>query len=181
MPLLTTHTGNMLPPHYYTQLCESAQREFGVQLPALPAMNDRLYFLLVETESERILASGYLKNITPVTWNTESFSFHNIGGVIANEKGKGYGKKVMAAIRDYLLSHDKIGLGFCFPENQGFYEKSGFKVDQASTKRIIYRDGDSCFTAEGQVIIYLDSCNRFMKKILADGSHEIYVPDATIW
>jgi len=65
----------------------------------------------------------------------ETFSFLNIGGIIANEKGKGYGKQIMRAIREYLISSDTIGLGFCFPHNQGFYEKCGLEVNTMSTKK----------------------------------------------
>ena len=47
--------GNELTDHHYTQLNESSQREFHLRLPAKPELSDRLYFLLVETETENIL------------------------------------------------------------------------------------------------------------------------------
>jgi GNAT superfamily N-acetyltransferase len=101
--------------------------------------------------------------------------------VIANEKGKGYGKKVMTAIREYLVACDQTGLGFCWPHNQGFYEKCGFTVETKSTHRFVYHNGEEEQTAEGQVIFYLDSSERFMEKILAEPCLEISVPDPGIW
>ena len=70
-----------------------------------------------------------------------SFLSSILGGIIANEKGKGYGKQVVVAIREYLIACDTTGLGFCFPKNQGFYEKCGLKVDTHSTQRFVYRNG----------------------------------------
>jgi len=107
--------GNELTDHQYRQLNESSLREFRLRLPAVPELGDRLYFFLAETAE--ILASAYLKPIYPVIFTHMTFSFLNIGGVIANEKGKGYGKQVMSAIREYLIAADKIGLGFCWPVN----------------------------------------------------------------
>jgi len=173
--------GNELPDQHYTQLNEASQREFQVRLPAKPELSDRRYFLLVETATGKILASGYLKPIHPVICNQETFSFLNIGGIIANDKGKGYGKQIMSAIREYLISHNTIGLGFCFPNNQGFYEKCGFTVETMSTQRFISRNGVERLTAEGQYILYQDSSDRFLEKVLAQGEHEVSVPDPTIW
>ena len=90
MHTLLTLMGNELTDHQYTQLNESSQREFRLRLPAKPGLSDRLYFLLQETETEKILASGYLKSVHAVISTHETFSFLNIGGIIANEKGKGY-------------------------------------------------------------------------------------------
>jgi len=174
--------GNELADHQHAQLNEASLREFNICLPATADLSDRLYFLLIEPETEIILASGYLKAIHPVLFNHETFSFLNIGGIIANEKGKGYGKLIMIAIKEYLTSSDKTGLGFCFPKNQGFYEKCGFQVDPNSTKRFIYLNGDERVTAdEGQYILYQDSSDPFMKKVLSNTDQEVYVPDPTIW
>jgi hypothetical protein len=120
MHAILTFMGNELTDHHYTQLNESSQREFHVRLPAKPELNDRLYFLLVVTETEKILASGHLKPIHPMIFNHETFSFLNIGGIIANEKGKGYGKQIMMAIREYLISCDKTGLDSVFRTIKGF-------------------------------------------------------------
>lgn len=181
MQTLLTFMGNELTDQYYSQLSEASQREFQVHLPAKSQMRDRLYFLLVETEAETILASGYLKPIHPVICNQETFSFLNIGGIIANEKGKGYGKQLMRAIRDYLIAHDTIGLGFCFPNNKGFYEKCGLTVEPMAAQRFIYQHGEERWTAEGQYLLYQDSSDHFLEKVLAQQEHEVIVPDPTIW
>lgn len=180
MPTLFTFQGSNLSDSHHAQLDAAEHREFGLGLPAKAELADRLYFLLVDGET--ILACGYLKPIHPVIFSEETFSFLNIGGVIANEKGKGYGKQVMLAMREYLLAHDQTGLGFCFPHNQGFYEKCGFTVEADATPRFIYHDANGQrFTAEGQYILYLESSDRFMGKVLADRQALVSVPDPSIW
>lgn len=181
MKTLLTFMGNELDDHSYAQLSEASVREFGVRLPAKPQMHDRLYFLLVETETEKLLASGFLRRIAPVICNLQTFSFLNIGGIIANEKGKGYGKQLVCAMRDHLIAQDTIGLGFCSPHNQGFYEKCGLMVETGATHRFIYRDGEERLTAEGQYLLYQDSSDRFLEQVLAQGEHEVWVPDPAIW
>lgn len=181
MKTLLTFTGNKLGNYFYSQLNEASQREFSLRLPARPQMHDRLYFLLVETEAEKLLASGYLKLIAPAICNQQTFSFLNIGGIIANEKGKGYGKQLVCAIVDHLIAHDSIGLGFCFPRNQGFYEKCGLTVEPRATHRFIYRNDQQRLTAEGQFLLYQDNSAHFLEKVLTQGEHEVWVPDPTIW
>lgn len=181
MHTLLTVIGSELTDHYYAQLNEASQREFRLRLPSKPELSTRRYFLLVEVETEKLLASGYLRPVYPVICNHEIFSFLNIGDVIAEEKGKGYGKQVVRAIREHLIAHDAIGLGFCAPNNQGFYEKCGLIVETTSTHRFIFRDEEKRYTAEGQFILYQDSSDRFMEHVLAQREHEVYVPDPTIW
>ncbi len=173
--------GHTLSPALYTQLNEASLREFGVRLPEISTMDDRLYFILLEPGKQHILASGYLKPIYPVIFDQKTYSFLNIGGVIANEKGKGYGKRVMQAIRAHLLEGDRTGLGFCWPYNQGFYEKCGFAVEIKSTHRFVYHAGAEIMTAGGQYILYLDSSDRLMEKVLANPGLEVSVPDPGIW
>src|SRR5579859_446743 len=176
MNTLLTFVGNELDDQRYTQLNEASQREFRLRLPAKPEMHDRLYFLLVETETEteKLLASGYLKPIAPVICNQETFSFLNIGGIVANEKGKGYGKRLVSAIRDHLIAHDTIGLGFCVPHNQGFYEKCGLTVETKSTHRFIYRKGSERLIAEGQFLLYQDRSDHFLEHVLAQREYEVW-------
>jgi hypothetical protein len=181
MKKLLTCRGSELDDYFYDQLHEASQREFGLRLPARPQIHDRLYFLLVETEMEKLLASGFLKPIVPVICGQETFSFLNIGGIIANEKGKGYGKQLVTAIVDHLIAHDTIGLGFCFPHNQGFYEKCGLTVETRSTHRFIYRKGAERLTAEGQFLLYRDRSDHFLEWVLTQGEQEVWVPDPTIW
>lgn len=181
MHTLLTRMGNELTDHDYAQLNEASQREFRLRLPAKPELSNRQYFLLIEEETEKLLASGYLKPVSPVICNQKTFSFLAIGDIIAEEKGKGYGKQVVGAISEHLIALDAIGLGFCSPNNTGFYEKCGLSVETQSTHRFVYRDGEKRLTAEGQFILYQDSSDHVLEHVLAEREHEVFVPDPTIW
>lgn len=164
----------------FKQINEASLKEFQTPLAPKDKLTNRVFFLLLDRN--RILAVGQLLPIKPVFFNNETFSLLGIGGVIANEKGKGYGKQIINTIRDYLSSHDKTGLGFCMPKNQGFYEKSGIKVDTASTQRFVYRNGTEKITdKEGHYIIYHDSSDQFMKKVLANPNKEVSIPTPPSW
>lgn len=65
-----------------------------------------LFFLLKDDEN-LVLSQGGLMEIDGIIFNNESFSIFGIGGIIANEKGKGYGRQCMIAMRDYITKHKK--------------------------------------------------------------------------
>lgn len=182
MQTLTTTPGNNLTDAHYAQLTEASRREFGMGLPPKAELGERLFFLNLDTETGIVLSSGYLKRIYPVCFGEETVSFVNIGNVIASEKGKGYGKQLMAAMSAYLREHDLTGLGFCMPYNEGFYEKCGYAIERHATPRFIYLKGDQRITEPmGQYILYLESSERLVERILARPDLEIFVPEDTIW
>lgn len=145
-------------------------------------IKDSLYFLLKDKKGN-LLATGQVIFIEPVIFDQERFSICGIGGIIANIKRQGYGRIIMNAIKQYLLDKHKIGVGFCGKHNKIFYEKSGFGVDCSSIGRLVYYDksgkrvtekGDDC-------VIYLDSSDRFMKKVLAKKDLEVLLPRRPNW
>jgi hypothetical protein len=69
-------------------------------------------FVLVKDSNGSILSQGQLLTINNVEFNNEIFSVIGIGGIIANEKRQGYGRKLMEAVKDYLYDL-RI---FCHPE-----------------------------------------------------------------
>jgi GNAT superfamily N-acetyltransferase len=173
--------GDQLTEAVYARLNEASLHEFSVPLPPRPQLADRRYFLLMEAEQQRILASGFLRPVYPVIYRQTTFSFLNIGGVIANEKGQGFGRQLMSALREYLTATSQTGLGFCWPKNQGFYEKCGFTVETHATQRFVALLNGQRSTAEGQYILYLDGKDGMLRTILADPQEIVYVPDASIW
>lgn len=172
--------GSNLSGDQLKQINTAFLREFKHALPSIEKLIGRVFFLL--QARDKILAMGQLLPIEPVVFNNETFSLLGIGGIIANEKGKGFGKQIITAIRDYLKLHDKTGLGFCEPKNQGFYEKSGLSVNSTSIKQFIYRRGGKDITDQaGHYIIYQNSSDHFMKKVLLNTDKEILIPTPPTW
>lgn len=155
-------------------------REFKVSFKIDDQTRDRLFFLL--KHNDVILAMGALWEVKPVIFNGEKFSFFGVLNVVANIKGKGYGKQVVTEMREYIISHNFTGFGFCMPKNTAFYEKCGFTIDTVSTQRFVYTKGTERITnRDGQYIFYQDSSDHFMEKVLASPDKEVSIPTQNLW
>lgn len=162
------------------QIKESLFTEFKVNLPNDQKLSKTLFFLL--KEESKILSIGGLLKTEPVFYNDKKFTAYGIVNVISNVKGKGYGKKVVTKMREYLISNNLTGIGFCHPKNQGFYKKCGFIFTTNSTQRFVYLKGTERITnQDGQIIFYEDSSDNFMKKVLLDPEKEVLIPSADLW
>ena len=164
----------------FNQINRASLREFQTALPSREILTGRLFFLLLL--GKEVLAIGQLLPIEPVHYNHASFSILGIGGIIAKEKGRGYGKQIMIAIRNYLIAKDKTGVGFCMPRNREFYEKCGLDVDTASVQRFVYRKGNNEITdQEGQFIFYHDASDHFMSKVISSSDKKVILPTPPTW
>lgn len=162
------------------QVDEVRRREFGAQPLKGKDFGDNLFFFLVE--KGRLLVVGGLISIEPVHFAGESFSLLGIGGVAANEKGRGYGGQVVREIKRYLERVGKTGVGFCKVDNRGFYEKCGFSIDEASLRRFVYLTGNERITnTTDDLLIYVDGKDNFMKKVLTDLEGDVILPRPPDW
>lgn len=172
--------GSELVENELTQIGDMLLREFKVSLPPENQLVDRVFFLL--KENELILAMGALFKVFPVRFNNKEFTLYAFANVVANEKGMGYGKRVVVAMKEYLESHMLTGIGFCMPKNRGFYQKCGFAIDTSSTHRFIYMNGEMKITnSDGQFIFYLDSLDGFMKEVLSHPQLDVLLPCDDLW
>lgn len=162
------------------QIKEALLREFKVPFNINDESKDTLFFLL--KQKDVTLAMGGLQEVKPVICNDESFVFYGVIHVVATIKGKGYGKRVVSAMKQYLVSHDLTGLGFCMPKNLGFYEKCGFISATTSSQWFVYKKGTERITnQDGQYIFYYDSSDHFMKKVLSNPNKDVFIPTAGLW
>lgn len=180
MNKLLVKNGAELNQDEIDQIDKAKTREFK----ALPLQKKDLstgtFFLLVD--GKRMLATGQVILVEPVNFNGGSFSILGVGGILANERGKGCGKQIMTAIRDYLITKDKTGVGFCALRNKGFYEKCGFIVDTTFIKRFVFQKGDEKVTNSGDdCVLYLDASDHFIEKVLSRPNEEVVLPRAPDW
>lgn len=125
---------------------------------------------------------GALWVVSPVVFNTKSFTLYGVLNVISNIKGKGYGKQVMMAMRAYLAKHNYVGLGFCMVKNKGFYEKCGYAINTTATKRFVYTKGTEKITnQDGQIIFYQDTTDKIMQTVFNNPQQEVSIPTAELW
>lgn len=180
MNKLLIKLGTKLSQDEIDQINEAKTREFKVSPRRQETLSMATFFLLVD--SERILAMGKLVPIKPVSFSGKNFSILGIGGILANEKGKGYGRQIMTAIKNYLTANNKTGVGFCSLHNKGFFEKCGFNVDMTSIKRFIFwSNKKKVINSGGGCVLYLDAFDRFMQKVLSHPNEEIILPRPPDW
>jgi hypothetical protein len=115
-----------------------------------------------------------------VIFDNEIFDIYGICGIIANEKGKGYGRELMAIIKQYLIDNIKSGVGFTGVP--GFYEKCGYKSDKDSLKRFVcVADGKEIANTSDEYIVYFNSADRFMEKVLTNPEEKVFLPRTPDW
>lgn len=118
--------GSELTENEISQIKEAILREFNVPFNISDQAEDRFFFLLKNEDT--IIAMGALWEVKPVVFNEEAFAIYGVLNVVANTKGKGFGKEVVTAMKDYLIKNNLTGIGFCMPKNAGFYKKCGFMI-----------------------------------------------------
>lgn len=177
---LLIKSGKEIKDNEFKQIKEAYFREFKEELVEKKKIANHTFFLLIK--KERILAFGGLIPVELVKFNKETFNILGVGGVISNQKGKGYGKKIVVAIKKYLLLKGKTGVGFCGLHNTGFYKKCGFKIDKGSIKRFVhYKDNKKALNASDDCVLYLDGSDNFMKKVLSNPGENIFLPRPPDW
>jgi len=180
MNKLLIKIGTKLSRHEIKEINQAKAREFKVPPLQQKDLKDSLFFLLLG--DKKILAVGELISVRPINFNGETFFILGIGGVLANEKRKGYGRQIMTAIKDYLITKNKTGVGFCRLQNKGFYEKCGFNVDETSIKRFIFQQESQKITNSGDhCVLYLDVSDHFMQKVLSCHDKEVILPRPPDW
>ncbi len=178
-PNLYVVAGAELSRSEIDQMMASLKREFGLT-PTLESLYEKIFFLL--KDGEEILAMAGIWSVPPFVFEGKTFPVHALVEVIANIKGEGYGKRVVCAIHDYLQAKNLTGFGFCAPKTSEFYKKCGFAVVEGVTDRFIYREkGKDITNQDGQIIFYLDNSDEFIKRVLADPSHDIFISTPELW
>lgn len=177
---LVIKKGEELTPEEFDQLNTASIREFNSDLHSITNLSERTVFLL--SENGRLFAQGQIIPIEPVKCGNKTFSLSGIGGIISHEKGKGFGKQIMSTIKQYLISHDKTGIGFCMPKNRGFYEACGFTVNEFLTPHLVYYENNKKITEkDGQYVFYHESSDRFVTHILSHPDSDIILPIPPAW
>lgn len=129
--------GSDLKPETITLMNRQRLAEYGRNTKDFAKNERRSIFFFYQTDGA-VRAFGMLKPVT-LTLNGHRQGILGIGNIMSIEKSMGYGRRLMAAIQDYLTSHGKIGMGFCIDHVHGFYKRCGFQTDQALLSRLRYK------------------------------------------
>ena len=120
-------------------------------------------------ENNKIVALGCLRPII-IDYLNKKHKIMGICSIISIEKGKGYGRKLIESMIDYLKKKGKTGLGFT--NQTEFFKKAGLKTERDFIKRFVYKDSATkkeTIDNEGDGIYY-EGKEDFIKKVLSTQS-----------
>jgi GNAT superfamily N-acetyltransferase len=135
-----------------------------------------LFFEVVE--AGKIVSVGCLNSVT-VEFMAKKYDIQGIGGIVSVIKGKGYGKKLITAIRQYLKKKKLVGIGFCLKKNIPFYEKGGFFTDTKIVKQFVRRDEQGKLHSgenSDDAVIYFNIRSGLVGKIIANRRMKVIIP-----
>jgi GNAT superfamily N-acetyltransferase len=170
--------GGKLSTKEISHISEAKRKEWNT--PPLDDEQKEEIFVLIKDQDNNILAHGQLIKIDNVTFMDEKFTLMGIGGIISTIRGKGYGRKLMEAIRDYLAVNQLIGVGFTgIP---AFYEKCGFLSDKYLLQQFVYIDGNKRITnITDECLVYFDPEDKLMNKVIQNPKNEVILPRPPDW
>ena len=175
---LVIKSWNELSREELEQLNNSHAREWKTTSISGEHHGRNIFFLL--KDGVKILAQGQLVPIKGILFDGELFDIFGIGGIIANVRGEGYGRQIMVAIKNYLITCDTSGVGFTGLSD--FYEKCGFLTNKDAIKRFVYiNNGRRIINTESDRVCYLDGSDRFMEKVLQYTDKEVRLPRRPDW
>lgn len=176
---LVVKSGSKLTQQELNQINQNKFREW--QIPTMSEEQVLLSTFFLLKEGEEILAQGQLVDIPGVKFKGQTFNLSGVGGIIASQKGQGFGKQLMTGIKDYLIKNNLIGVGFTGDQTIEFYRKSGFLADQDALKRFVHLKDGQRVTNKEDWVFYQDSTDKFMEKVLENPDLDVLLPRDPDW
>ena len=131
---------------------------------------DHLFYFLYE--SDKLLALGKVLDISPVIFMKKEYSIRSFGGIIAIEKGKGYGRILVEEIRKDIEDSNLSCFSFC--EHDEFYRKCGFEIIPNAISRFRFEGHTS--PTEGPHVLCLNGKDNLIKEIQDNPDEDINLP-----
>jgi len=129
-------TGHDLPDTLIDMMNRQRIHEYQVNTKNFRQNEQDSTFFFVRADEE-VKAFGMLKPVVLI-YQGQPTSILGIGNIIARDKGTGQGRQLMTAIREYLTTKGRIGLGFCKHQVAGFYQACGYQVVDGLSGRFRY-------------------------------------------
>ncbi len=123
-----------------------------------------LFFIV--RDSEQIVSFGMLIPID-IFIDKQKYSIDGIATIFSTIRGKGYGKYLMERMKEYIISRDKIAIGFCENKNTEFYKKCGYGIWKNGIDNFIYIDeNNNEVKDEGGDTLYIDNSEQTLENAI---------------
>ncbi|MFH1770504.1 MAG: GNAT family N-acetyltransferase [archaeon] len=129
-------------------------------------------FFIVKDKNEKVLSAGRLRPVE-INFLGKTYLIQGIADIASAVQGKGNGKALMTAMRNYLKEKNQLGLGFCKRKNSLFYKKCGYEIAPDSVKRFVYKHPEKKLH-DVDVLFFND--NGFMKAVLENPKETVFIP-----
>ena len=123
--------------------------------------DDLFYFLTDDTG--KTLAMVVLFTVEPVFFMKKDYQILTFTGLVATEKGKGYGKSLITEVKQDIISSGLSCFSFCHLEV--FYEKCGFGIMLNTLNRFQY-SGENCAIFDMPHIVYINGEDNLIESII---------------
>lgn len=133
-------------------------------------------FFMIKNEDDELLSGGRLRPVE-ITFLGKTYHIEGIADIASAVQGKGHGKILMAAIKEYLIEQNQAAVGFCNRNNSFFYEKCGYEIANDSVKRFVYKNPDNELLKEiHDVDVLYFNDNGLMKAVLENPKEIVTIP-----
>jgi len=96
-----------------------------------------VFFIL--KDNKELFSIGRIKSYK-INFLGKSYNVLGITDMVSLVKGKGYGIKLIQAMKEYIEKTKKSEVSFCHPKNTSFYEKCGLVIIKNRVKQAYYQD-----------------------------------------
>lgn len=167
-------TGHELDAKTIKFMVDNRIREYGENTKDFEN-NERKSTFFFLYDSDEIKAFGMLKPVI-LYYRGMEYPIMGLANVMALEKSKGYGSKIMKAINEYLDRHNISALGNTWIHNFDFYKKCGYTFFSNLIDRMVYikPNGEKIKTERENYDMFIyDPTNQLSN--LVNGKDEIII------
>jgi predicted GNAT family acetyltransferase len=130
-------------------------------------------FFILENKN-KLLSIGRIKSLK-INFIGKNYKILVITDVVSIIKKKGYGKRIIQAMKKYIKRKGNSEIGFCHPKNTRFYEKCGLIIVKDGVKRCYYRDKNGKIHKNhwDKNLLCLEGKDRLISKIISNPKEKI--------
>lgn len=166
--------GSKLSPELIKLMVDNRIREYGKNTKDFEhAERNSTFFFLYK--GNKVKAFAMLKPVILYHQN-KKYPIMGLANVMALEKSKGYGTKIMESVTNYLRENNLSALGNTYKDNFTFYKKCGYSFIPDLINRMTYKnlDGKKEKTESENYDMFIYDPNHTLDKITF-GSDEIII------
>lgn len=122
-------------------------------------------FHLLTTTDSKLLCVARINFRFKIEVKQVRYNIAELVGLVAMEKGKGYGKKLLAHIQQNLVKRNIEVIGFCEKPVRPFYKKSGIPVLYNKARYLVEITGDEKMISNDDDILNITLRSATLKVI----------------